>query len=258
MLSSVAHCGLYSLIPAAKAFVALRSAFAPRAAAVFHRSWHNTRSTRARLSIANGEFDDYDPRERFDPFAPPPRQGYRRYQPRQRPAEQEVKVTFQQADLSRFLLPGIGVVALATFIGPFVGALVMGSLALGAALTAGAAMFTLAWLLIPLMIGASFLMFGGLAFGVVATTAGAFLLPMLAMVGGSVALGSFLMKSFRQAPEPVPGTVDVKVEEPEETLEERIRRENVEDARRMAAELRSFDEVLSRREEKRRVDDWRN
>eukprot|EP00775_Hariotina_reticulata_P013566 gene13566-13692_t len=157
------------------------------------------------------------------------------------------------------------------FGGPLVVGITLSAIAVGAAFSAGALAFST--LLLPLILLTGF---GGLlSFGLMATVGAAFVIPKmifsmlsLAVVGGGLLLGwggvswllsqqssatsnqgsSGFQNSSRQSAASRSSSPDVEVKVEDDKSKE--------DVKRMASELREFDELLARKEEQRRIKQW--
>lgn len=162
--------------------------------------------------------------------------------------------------VKKYALPGLGLLVVASLVGPLVGGLVFSALSLGVAIAAAAAFFSVSSVFLPLLValfGMPALMAGGMAAGVFATIAGgALLLPsliQLVLVGGGLWLGASVAQQLfgggggeggpRVSPD---GTIDVEAE----TVDDRDWRDEVlKERREREAELREFDDLLKKRED---------
>ncbi|KAF6255233.1 hypothetical protein COO60DRAFT_1536551 [Scenedesmus sp. NREL 46B-D3] len=182
----------------------------------------------------------------------------------------QIDVSLAEDQLWRLAIPFAALFGLAVFIGPLVVGITVSAVAVGAAFSAGALAFTT--LLLPLIVLSGI---GGLmSFGVVAALGAALVVPKmifsalsLAVVGGGLALGwggvNWLLTQQSSGGSNTSDTV-IDIQDGSSSSS----REGVDygssvkaaeadkDVRRVASELRQFDELLARAEERRRVEEW--
>jgi hypothetical protein len=172
--------------------------------------------------------------------------------PRRSPPSQEtIKVVVRE-----YAIPAIGVFALATILGPLIGAVAFSAFGIAIAIASVVAAFSLSWIFIPVILsfmGLPLLFGGGIATSLFAGAAGVLLFPTLLNIGlitAAVFLGLNVARSFFYSNEDdfennnSNGTIDIEVETVDDTLERDMDME----AERMEQELREFDELLKRRE----------
>jgi len=169
------------------------------------------------------------------------------------PSPETIKVVVRE-----FAVPAIGVLALATILGPIIGAIAFSAFGFALAAFSMVAVFSLSWIFIPVILsfmGLPLLFGGGIATSLFAGAAGALLFPTLLNIGlisAAVYLGINVARSFWGAENDgasdeeieYNGTIDVEAE----TFNDSIEREMEMEAKRREQELKEFDELLRRRE----------
>ncbi|WIA31083.1 hypothetical protein OEZ86_001110 [Tetradesmus obliquus] len=186
----------------------------------------------------------------------------------------QIDVSLAEDQMWRLALPFAALFGLAVFIGPLVVGITVSAIAVGAAFSAGALAFTS--LLLPLIVLSGI---GGLmSFGVVAALGAALVVPKmifsalsLAVVGGGLLLGwGGVNWLLAQQSSGGSNTSDTVIDIDDGSSSSSSRREDPrtnrndsyvtaddgKDVRRVASELREFDEMLARAEERRRVEEW--
>lgn len=169
------------------------------------------------------------------------------------PSPETIKIVVRE-----YAVPTIGVLALATILGPIIGAVALSAFGFALAIAATVAAFSLSWIFIPVILsfmGLPLLFGGGIATSLFAGAAGVLLFPTLLNIGlitAAVYLGVNVARSFLGAENNGPGdgeidydgTIDIEAE----TFHDSIEREMETEAKRREQELREFDELLRRRE----------
>ena len=156
-----------------------------------------------------------------------------------------------------FAIPAIGVLAVATVLGPLIGAIALSAFGFAMAVAAVAAFFSLSWIFIPVILsfmGLPLLFGGGLATSIFAGAAGVFLFPALLQIGlitASLYLGTKVAQAMlsndtgrmRSDDAGIDGTIDVEAD----TFDS-IEYEMEMEAKKREQELKAFDDLLRRRE----------
>lgn len=239
-----------------------RSAMAP----THLKSSSRSSRCKGRLSVQNRRGFDYEPDRQRRPGKKDKDLRFKIYQ---------TEVSLPEDQLWRIVLPAVGILGLAAFIGPLVIGLSIGAVALGAAFSAGAIAFAG---LLPLFV---FLGIGGLlSLGSFATLGLALALPQLVLsaltlgvLGGGLLLGTSAVRwllrsqntssdsrgssrSWSKLPEEQQGyrstIYGAYSSEREESSEEEV--EERERAARTKAELKQFDEILAKRARQQQYD----
>ncbi|KAF8068191.1 hypothetical protein HT031_001877 [Scenedesmus sp. PABB004] len=174
-----------------------------------------------------------------------------------------VDVSLAEEQLWRLALPLTALFGIAVVIGPVVVGFTLSAVAVGAAFSAGALAFST--LLLPLILLASL---GGLmSFSLMAGLGLALVVPKLvlsalsmAVVGGGLLAGFgtvnwLLAQQAGEAGSSAGGSREHSGAASEDDGDDDD--DGGADVSRIASELREFDELLARREERRRVDEWR-
>jgi hypothetical protein len=169
------------------------------------------------------------------------------------PSQETIKIVVRE-----YAVPAIGVFALATILGPIIGAVALSAFGLALAIASTVAFFSLSWIFIPVILsfmGLPLLLGGGLATSLFAGAAGVLLFPTLlniglitaaAYLGISVARSYFYPDDNVESDVEYTGTIDVEAETLD--LDDTLEREMEMEAKRREQELKEFDELLKRRE----------
>jgi len=176
----------------------------------------------------------------YRPDRGPPRQpGYQqRSGPRRKQAQVEIVV-------KEYAVPAIALLAATVFLGPFIGAIIIGAVGFGVAVAAATLAFSLSWLFIP-----GFILLFGVPMGIFAGAASMLFLPTLLQLGliaGAVWFGSSLARSLWSVPVEEYVDSDATIDVDAMSFES-MEYELEEETRRRERELKEFDDLLKKRE----------
>lgn len=173
----------------------------------------------------------------------------------------EREVSVPKESMWQYGVPLAGFILMSALIGPLVIGMALSAVAIGAALSAGAVAFTTLFFPLMLLMGFGALAFGGMTFGAFATLGVLTIVPKLMALAitmsglglGWAAVGLLSGQQQRRAQSDGAAAASAAAEAVDEERDELDAQ-----VRQMARELREFDEVLAKNEEKRRVADWRD
>jgi hypothetical protein len=167
------------------------------------------------------------------------------------PSPETIKIVVRE-----YAVPALGVLALATVLGPLIGAVAFSVFFFASAIAATITFFSLSWIFIPVILsfmGLPLLFGGGVATSLFAGAAGVLLFPTLLNIGlitAALYLGVKVARSMwyvggddGSEDDNSNGTIDIEAE-----TFDAMEREMEMEAKKREQELREFDELLKRRE----------
>ncbi|KAG1680189.1 hypothetical protein FOA52_000302 [Chlamydomonas sp. UWO 241] len=170
------------------------------------------------------------------------------------------------------VLGGLALLGLGAVIGPILIGLIVSAISIGVTVSIGA--FAISTMFLPLAIFSLFffLTFGGMFGGVALMGLGVFVPKVLSLLvtGAGLSLGFFAMQALLPKPAGKASTLDAASDSTRGTTSTtiegdpiskggkgKVRDEEAEEAARLAAELRAFDDLLMEREREAREERWR-